>query len=362
MVRFRGPLLYTLAESGHRIFAFAVDYDEESEQRVRELGAEPVRYRLDRVGMHPLRDLSTVIQLRRLFLANAIDRVLTYFIKPVVYGTIAARSAGVEERYALLPGLGYAFRDDGGSQAYRQRAVRSLVSIMLRRTLAYNDRTIVYNSNDAMELTRRRLVDADRLVRVNGTGVDLSEYPFSSPPVRTICFLLAARLLKAKGVRDYAAAARCMKQKYPETRFVLLGGMERSPDALQEAEVQGWVEEGILDWPGSVPDVRPWLNEASVYVLPTYYREGVPRSIQEALATGRPVITTDAPGCRETVDDGVNGYLVPVRNETALANAMERFIKQPHLVARMGAESRRIAEERYDVHKINRALMGAMGL
>jgi glycosyltransferase involved in cell wall biosynthesis len=174
--------------------------------------------------------------------------------------------------------------------------------------------------------------------------------------------LFAGRLLREKGVLEFVEAARRIKAKYPETRFIVLGGLDTNPGAIPRKKVEGWVKEGLIEWPGHVADVRPYLAQASVFVLPSYYREGVPRSIQEAMAMARPIITTDAPGCRETVIQGVNGFLVPVRDVDALVSAMERFINEPELIERMGKESRRIAEERFDVHKINRVLLEAMGL
>jgi glycosyltransferase involved in cell wall biosynthesis len=161
---------------------------------------------------------------------------------------------------------------------------------------------------------------------------------------------------------EFVEAARRIKAKYPDTRFLVLGGLDTNPGAISGKEVEGWVMEGLIEWPGHVADVRPYLAQASVFVLPSYYREGVPRSIQEAMAMARPIITTDAPGCRETVIPGVNGFLVPVRDVDALVSAMERFINEPELIEKMGKESRRIAEERFDVHKINRVLLEAMGL
>jgi glycosyltransferase involved in cell wall biosynthesis len=160
-----------------------------------------------------------------------------------------------------------------------------------------------------------------------------------------------------------ARAAWLIKQKHPDTRFVLLVGLDTNPSALSRVEVRAWVAEGILEWPGHVPDMCPWLAQASVFVLPSY-REGVPRSTQETMAMARPVITTDAPGCHETVIDidGENGFLVPVRNVDALAAAMERFILQPELIAKMGQASRRIAEERFDVRRINQVILQQMGI
>ena len=159
--------------------------------------------------------------------------------------------------------------------------------------------------------------------------------------------------------RCMAAVLIVIKQQYPHARFILLGGLDDNPGALSRQDVQAWADEGILEWPGHVP-VQPWLAQASVFVLPSYYREGVPASTQEAMAMGRAVITTDAPGCRETVVDHVNGFLVPVRNPHVLAEKMRRFIEQPDLIVSMGEASRRMAEERFDVHKVNQRLIGVL--
>ena len=171
---------------------------------------------------------------------------------------------------------------------------------------------------------------------------------------------LVAHLLREKWVEDYAAAARLVKQQHPQARFILLGGLDENPGSITQAEVQTWVDEGVLEWPGHSA-VPPWLAQTSVFVLPSY-REGVPASTQEAMAMGRAIITTDVPGCRETVVDGDNGFLVPVRDPQALAQAMLRFINQPELIARMGVRSRQMAEEKFDVHKVNARLLQEMGL
>jgi glycosyltransferase involved in cell wall biosynthesis len=168
-------------------------------------------------------------------------------------------------------------------------------------------------------------------------------------------------LLREKGIVEFAQAAQRIKQRYPNTRFLLLGGLDTNPGALREHEVRSWADAGFLEWHGHVPDVRPYFAQTSVYVLPSY-REGVPRSTQEAMAMARPVITTDAPGCRETVVQGVNGFLVPPRDVDALVAAMERFILQPELILSMGQASRKLAEERFDVHKINQRILEVIGI
>ncbi|MCS7241048.1 MAG: glycosyltransferase family 4 protein, partial [Candidatus Bipolaricaulota bacterium] len=180
--------------------------------------------------------------------------------------------------------------------------------------------------------------------------------PHLSPPT----FTLIARLLREKGVREFAEAARRVKEEYPQARFLLIGPLDTNPGAIREEEVRGWVKDGILEWVPWTEDVRPYLAQTSVYVLPSY-REGVPRSTQEAMAMARPVITTDVPGCRETVVNGVNGFLVPPRNPQALIQAMKRFLQEPKLVVRMGLESRRLAEDRFDARKASLRLLWHLG-
>jgi glycosyltransferase involved in cell wall biosynthesis len=181
------------------------------------------------------------------------------------------------------------------------------------------------------------------------------------PDVQPPTFLMIGRLILEKGVIDFVEAARRVRFACPGVRFVLVGGLDPKPGSLTKEDVRAWVAEGIIEWAGEVGDVRPFLREASAFVLPSY-REGVPRSTQEAMAIGRAVITTDVPGCRVTVRDGVNGFLVPPRDPEALARAMMRFVHDRELAVTMGAESRRIAEADFDVHVVNARLLGYMNL
>ncbi len=198
-------------------------------------------------------------------------------------------------------------------------------------------------------------------VIVNGSGVDTAAFapaPFPSGPLR---FLLIARLLGDKGIREYAKAAEALRRTYPDAEFHLVGGHDPNPDAIPLAEVAGWQDAGHILWHGALTDVRPAIAAAHVYVLPSY-REGTPRTVLEAMAMGRPVITTDVPGCRETIVDGESGFMVPVRDTEALTQAMQRFLADPGLVPTMGALARIRAVEKYDVHAVNAVMMAAMGL
>ena len=195
---------------------------------------------------------------------------------------------------------------------------------------------------------------------VSGSGVDVTGYSVAPLPDKP-CFLLIARLLGDKGVREYAQAAQLVKTVYPEVVFRLVGWIDDNPDAITQRELDQWVDSGLLEFLGRLDDVRPAISGCSVYVLPSY-REGTPRTVLEAMAMGRPVITTDAPGCRETVIDRDNGFLVPVKDVQALADAMIKMIDSRGLVSKMGERSRQIAETKYDVHKVNALMLEGMGI
>jgi glycosyltransferase involved in cell wall biosynthesis len=362
IANFRGPLIRALVARGVRVYALAPDYDAVSRAAVAALGAEPIEFSLERAGMRPLRDGLDMLRLSRRLRRLRPDATFAYFIKPVIYGSLAARLAGIPYRFSLVAGLGYVFTPDGTPCTMKRRALRRIVSFLYQMAFAACNRVFFQNDEDVAHFVDQGLLPPEKAMRVNGSGVDL-QYLSPAPPVTMpVTFLLMARLLREKGIGDYASAARLIKAHHPEARFLLLGDLDPNPGGFSRAEVDAWVREGLLEWPGQVADVRPWIARASVYVLPSYYREGVPRSTQEAMAMGRPVITTNNVGCRETVEEGVNGFLVPVRDPQALAAAMQRFIDQPDLIAAMGNESRRLAEERFDVDQINAVMLQTMGI
>jgi len=360
IVSFRGALIRDLRAHGAEVFVLAPDYTPEIREAVAALGATPLDYPLNRTGMNPFLDLRTLIALWRILRHLRPEVVIPYNIKPVIYGTLAAKLVGVPTRIALIEGLGYAFIDSS-STTVKVRLVRALIKNLYRAALQRAQRVLFLNPDDLSEFVQSGIVSAEKAMLLGGIGVDLTEWTPALPVLEPITFTLAARLLREKGIVEFAEAARQIKQRYPETRFLLLGGVDTNPGALSEAEVGQWVRAGTLEWMGHVPDVKPYLAQTSVYVLPSY-REGVPRSSQEAMAMARPVITTDAPGCRETVVDGVNGFLVPPRDVAALAAAMERFIRQPELIVTMGKASRKLAEERFDVRKTNQKILQVVGL
>lgn len=349
-------MIQALVAAGVRVYALAPNYDDDLRDAVRGLGAEPVDFVLDRTGIRPVRDVLDSWALFLLLRRLAPDATFTNFIKPVIYGSLAAAAAGVRHRFALVAGLGYVFTPDGERVPPGRRMLKALVSALYALGFSACHKVFFQNADDVTEVTKAGLISRDKVVLLSGSGVDLDRLT-PQPAVETPpTFLLMARLLKEKGIVEFVQAARVLRRDHPQARFLLLGGVDTNPGGLAEADVVAWRSEGVIEWLGHVADVRPWIAAASVFVLPSY-REGKPRSTQEAMAMARPVVTTDAPGCRDTVEEGVNGFMVPVRDPEALAEAMRRFIEQPELIGRMGAESRRLAEERFNVHQINSVIL-----
>lgn len=357
---FRRPLLQELAGRGFTSLVYAPDWTEALEKALeQERGVRVLHYPLKRTSISPLADLKTLLSLAVSLAHSQPHLVLTFQPKPNVYGIIAAAMAGVPRRFAVVEGLGFAFTP--GEESLKKRVVRAVLKVLYRLSFSLAHKVFFLNPDDLNEFVSQGLVRKEKAVLLGGIGVPLEEWPPAPPHLEPVTFTLIARLLREKGVREFAEAARRIKGNYPEVRFLLIGPLDTNPGAISESEVRSWVEEGLLEWVPWTEDVRPYLRQTSVYVLPSY-REGVPRSTQEAMAMARPVITTDAPGCRETVVPGVNGFLVPPRDAQALAEAMERFIHEPDLIVRMGQESRRLAEERFDAWKVNERFLKELGI
>lgn len=359
LLNFRGPLIDALLASGLAVHVAAPDLPPHSQVR-RQLQAKGALVHdipLRRTGTNPLADLIAIVSLWRLMRSVRPVYVLGYTIKPVLYGSLTAWLAGVPRRYALITGLGYAFQEGAGERRWLKRLVQSLYRFALAKTC----KVFFQNPDDqALFKTLGIMADDSASVVVNGSGVDVANFA-EAPLPKALYFLLIARLLGDKGIREYVQAAVVVKSKYPQAEFGLVGWIDDNPDAITQAELDTWVAEGIVVYHGRLGDVRPAIADCSVYVLPSY-REGTPRTVLEAMAMGRAVITTDAPGCRETVVDGDNGFLVPVKAVDELAAAMTRFIEQPALISTMGRRSREIAVQKYDVHSVNKYMLSEMGI
>jgi glycosyltransferase involved in cell wall biosynthesis len=358
LINFRGPLIRDIRAAGHRISVGAPNIRADERIALEALGADVYETPVKRTGQNPLSDLTYLRNLRSLLHKVKPDRLVTYTIKPNIWGAFAATSLGVPS-VALITGLGIAFTNTGKTNL-KSRLTRLIARALYRRATALNWRVIFQNPDDRADfIAAGCLADASKIRMTNGSGVDLDHY-LRTPLPDTPNFLMIARILGAKGVREYARAAIEVKHTHPTARFRLVGFFDEGPDAISTSEVDGWVAQG-LEFLGPSNEVRPHLAACRVYVLPSY-REGTPRSVLEAMATGRAILTSDSPGCRETVVDRVNGFLVPVRDTDTLADKMRWMIDNPDGCERMAAESLRIVREKYDVVKVNEVLMHHLGL
>ena len=359
---FRRELILKLTALGHVVCVFCVDYTGETRQKMQALGATPVDYSLSRAGLNPLADLTTIWQLRKLLKEVDPDVVLSCFVKPSIYGSIAARMAGVPKRVAMLEGLGFVFTDLPGGLSFKQKTLRKIQVFLYRLALPSISIIVFLNPDDPQDLLNKNNLKAKRVEVLGGIGLDLSLFKYSAPPAPPVRFIFIARLLAEKGIFEYIEAAKRVKTEFPCSEFIVLGGIdEANPGGLKKADLQKLLDSGVIIYPGYVTNVQHWIAGSSVFVLPSY-REGVPRSTQEAMAMGRAVITTDVPGCRDTVVDGVNGFLVPKWNVDALVDKMTHFIKNPESVVIMGLASHKMAVEKFDAEEVNFRLMRIMGL
>jgi glycosyltransferase involved in cell wall biosynthesis len=360
LINFRGRLIAAMIEQGHDVRVCAPDYDPEIEDQLKAIGATYLHMPMARAGMNPLVDTVTLFWLMRCFWRERPAVVLAYTQKPIIYGGIASRLVGISRFYAMVSGLGHVF-SDGGSRLLPY--VRRVVSVLYRLALARAKAVFVFNSDDRAEMMRHHIIGKDsRVIQVPGSGVDLHHYARAPLPKGPPTFLMIARLLRNKGLIEYVEAARRVKAQYPDARFQLLGPLDANPAAVSREMVDQWQADDIVEYLGETRDVRPYLAAATIFVLPSWYREGLPRTILEAMAVGRGVITTDMPGCREPIVPGVNGLLVEPRSALSLADAMLRVCTDPLMPARFATAARKTVEDRFSVERVNTLLLSAMDM
>ena len=354
LVKFRAPLIRSLIAQGHQVVACAPEPSDYWENLLKETGAAYVPMPMSRNGINPLRDLRLFVWLARMIRQQKPDILFCFQAKAVIYGLPAGWLAGVKNRIAMIEGLGQGFIPGTG---LKRRIVRLVVPSLYFIALRFARRVIFLNQNDVGDFKCRYLVRDKQIRLVPGIGIDLEK--FSQQPLPTaqpLIFLMIARLIIDKGVREYLAAAQIVKSKHPEVRFQLIGEPDYSHVGVPVNDVQA---SGAVDYIGEVRDVRPYLAGCHVFVLPTY-REGMPVAAMEALATGRAIVTTDAPGAREMVVPGQNGELIPPCDIKALAQALLKMVDSAETLADKGAASRNLAVSRFEVGKINQQIISIL--
>lgn len=353
---FRKDLIQGLVSKGVTVYAFALDYDDDSKSKVQKLGAIPVSYSFSRSGLNPLVDIADTLKLAKLIKSISPDVVLCYFAKPVIFGTLAAKLAGVSRRIGMLEGLGYVFTEQPSGIRFKTKVIKAVQVLLYKIALPKLERLILLNRDDQKDLVDKYNISIKEVSILGGIGLDLSQYKYSPPPVKPVSFIFVGRLLAEKGIHEFITAAKLVKNKYPDTKFVVLGGIDHdNPGALTTGALDEVINSGLIIYPGHVDDVVSWLKDSSVFVLPSY-REGMPRSTQEAMAIGRPVITSDVPGCRDTVVNGVNGFITKPWSSSDLSNKMLYFIENSDQISSMGYESYKMAVSHYDANLVNEKL------
>lgn len=350
----RVKLVKQIISNNHNVIL--TGFQDGYETEIQDLGASFIKVPVERSGLNPLNDIRLAIKYYNIIKKNKIDVVHSYTIKPNIYGSIAARVAGVKEVYPTLNGIGYAFTGKG----IKAQIVRRIASLLYYIAFRCSKRVFFHNLDDIEVMVNNGLIEKEKCVRINGSGIDLDHFKKEKLP-EDISFLLISRLLKSKGIMEYLEAAKKVKIKYPNVTFKLIGPQDENPSGIKISDISYYVENKIIEYLGEQKDVRLALKDASVFVLPSY-REGVSHTILEAMATGRAIITTDVPGCRDTTIEGNNGYLVQPYDSNDLAKKMIMLIENPKLIKAMGEESFFIAKEKFEVNKVNKVIVETMNI
>lgn len=353
---FRMDMMKAFQANGHEVIAIGDQPEEEWHEK---FSAHNIRYKqafIQRNGTNPFRDLKTLTSLKKILRIEHPDKIFTYQAKTVIYGTIAANRLGIREVYPLIAGTGSVFL----GTSLKGRLIKKVLCAEYRYAMK-NCPAVFFQNNDDVDVFRtNNILNKQKIQLLHGSGVNLDRFTVQPLP-EAFAMLCIARLIRDKGVVEYLDACRLIKQIHPEIRCLLVGPYDSNPSAITPEELHSYVEDGTIEYFGEQSDVLPYIRQCSIYVLPSY-REGTPKTVLEAMACGRAVITTDAPGCRETVKDGTNGFLVPVKDTKAIVNAVEALFVAPDLLASMAAEGRSMAETQFDVKLVNQSILDTMSL
>jgi len=349
LLNFRSELIKDILKKGNEVVASSSKLDPDSASRVKKLGINYESIFLNRHGLSLKGDIKTLADLLKLLKKQNPNLVLAHGIKLVIWGGISARIRKIPF-FALITGLGFAFQ----GTTFRRKLLTRLVSFLYRVALKNSKAVIFQNEDNRKIFIDKNIVTASKTHIVNGSGVDINKYTFTQISESNLSFLLVSRLLGEKGLREYAEAAKIVKEKFPDVEFKIVGTQDNSLDAIPIEEVMSWSK--YVDYEGPTNDVRPYIKKCHVYVLPSYH-EGLPRSTLEAMSMGRPILTTNASGCKETVDENINGFLVPIGSSKELAKRMIWFVENRDEIKSMGEQSRKIVEKRFDVRKVNKEML-----
>lgn len=353
---FRMEMMQEFRKRGWQVYAVGNEPETKWAEQFREKDIVYRQIQVERNGVNPIHDIKSLSSIKKVLREIRPDKIFCFQAKTIIYGSIAANALGITEVYPLIAGVGSAFLSDSP----KARLVRIALTTEYRYALRKCPVVFFQNEDDEQLFRRFRMITNQKTVRLHGSGVNLERFRVLPLPEKT-AFLCISRLIRDKGVMEYLEACRMLKQTNPDVRCMLVGPYDSNPSAIKPEELQPYIDSGVVEYFGEQKDVRPYLAQASVFVLPSY-REGTPKTVLEAMACGRAVITTDAPGCRETVKDGENGFLVPVKDTRAICVAMQILIAEQKLCEMMGQKGREFAEGEFDIQQVNREICQAMNV
>ncbi|WOE30899.1 glycosyltransferase family 4 protein [Acinetobacter sp. SAAs470] len=362
---FRKDFILSCRQRGIIVYTLISEYNDEWIEKIKSLDAQVLTYNLSRAGLNPLSDIKSMLEIKNYIKQYQPDLVFSFFTKPVIYGSLAAKLAGVSNIVGMIEGLGSPFTEHPNGQSFKMKLVQFFQVSLYRVVFPFLNKIIFLNNDDPKDLIISKKIyhRKDSIHVLGGIGLKLEDYPYSLwDTTSNISFVIIGRLLVEKGIYEYLAAAKIVKLKYPNTSFKVIGALDtQNPSGLTQQELNQVIQSGIIEYKDFTNQIAEELKNTSVFVLPSY-REGVPRSTQEAMAIGRPVITTDVPGCRDTVKDGINGFLIPKWDVQTLANKMIYFIENPEQINIMGQQSYLIAQKKFDVIKVNKKLLSILNI
>lgn len=354
LVNFRGPFIKQLVADGYDVHCVSIEPEFEMAKAMSALGAKYIQVAGDRVGTGVLSGFKMIKGYKAMFDSIKPDYCFLYMSKPIAFGGIAAKRSGVKHINILVNGLENAYYRTG----IKDFIVRLVMSTAYRTVSDSADNVFFQNHDDMQYFTDHRILRRNNATVVGGSGVDMQHFAKAPLPDGAV-FLMVARLLWSKGIREFLDAVTRLKNACPECKVLLVGGLDNNDEALSEAELNQYIKKADIEYCGFAEDVRPFLQRCSVFVLPSYH-EGLPRSVIEAMATGRAIITTDVPGCRETVKDGVNGFLATVKNSDSLYEKMMVLAQSAELRADMAEASYKLCQEKFDVNLVNKTMISKM--
>lgn len=357
LLNFRLDLLRSFVINGYEVVALGPNNDEEVRRTLEIYGIKFLTYYLERNGFNPLKDISTMQSFRKIYKDEKPSFILPYTVKPVIYSNLA--KVGLEiKSLNWITGLGFYGLD---SRGLKDNISKFIMTILYRKAFQKNDIIAFQNLDDLDFFKQKGILRNNRFVITPGSGINLEKYNYSNPRTDSFKFVFVGRLLEAKGINVFVEAAKIIKDKNSNVEFIAVGGIdEGNPNALTIEDVNDLKERGIVNFVGHVSNAIDYVKDSSVFVLPSMYREGVPRSILEALSLGRPIITTDNVGCRETVIRDYNGILIEKNNVNQLVEAMMFFINNVDKIIEYGINSRQLAEDRFDVSIVNKIMLNSL--